>query len=246
MTMTSLADRFTNIKAAVSRNSRFWLLISLGFVVLYYAALMIALIVRFGNWPNYATFYNWPANVWTIIQSTPSVSDMLPIIRDEWLFEAGYMNMSFGNGISEWSLNLIPGKIIVILALGMLIATSWALFHERLRGCSRKSLSSLAATGSGSALVALTAATMSWVVCCATPSWIVGLAMLGMGVATANWLEPAGLWLAIAGFVLLAAGVLAQAGLPLRSPAPRESRQGKASPAGTSASRPASGRALAN
>jgi hypothetical protein len=63
----------------------------------------------------------------------------------------------------------------------------------------------MAGTGAGAGLVALTGATMPWVVCCASPSWIVGLTMLGMSVATADWLEPVGVWLNVAGFALLAA-----------------------------------------
>ena len=177
-----------------------------GSPTLYYVFLMITMIVRFGNWPNYVTGYDWFGNVARIIQSTPSYVDMLPIIRDEWLLEIGYMNMSFGHGISEWSLNLIPAKMLLIILLGSLIATVWVLAQTQRQVCSRRELGVTAAGSSaGATLVALTGATMSWVVCCATPSWIVGLAMMGMGVATANWLEPAGTWVGAAGFAFLAA-----------------------------------------
>lgn len=211
-----IATSLTTMRTAISRNWNTWLIITIGFVITYYVALLVSMIVRFGNWPNYMTGYNWPGNVWTIIQSTPSYRDMLPIIIEEWALEVGYMNMSFGHGISEWSLNLIPAKMLVIVVLGMIIATMWAMFHERQRACTSKAVAPIVATGAGTSLVALTGATMSWVVCCATPSWIVGLAMLGMGVATANWLEPAGTWVALAGFAFLIAGLLAQARLPLR------------------------------
>lgn len=192
------------IRDALSNRFWTWLAISVGMVVVYYTALLLSMVFRFGNWPNYATFYNWPGNVVRIIESTPSLSDTISIIREEWLFEVGYMNMSFGHGISEWSLNLIPAKMLIIWALGILLATIWALNLERRRSCARSNTGfSVVAGGLGSGLVALTGATMSWVVCCATPSWIVGLAMLGVGVATANWLEPIGPWLSAAGFVLL-------------------------------------------
>ncbi|MEO1204755.1 MAG: hypothetical protein AAFV45_00330 [Pseudomonadota bacterium] len=211
-----ISTSVTNIQTAVSRNFAVWLTITIGFVVTYYVGLLLSMIWRFGNWPNYITGYDWPGNVWTIIQSTPSWIDMAPIITEEWLLEVGYMNMSFGNGISEWSLNLIPIKMLVIVVLAMIVATMWALFHERERSCTRQAIAPLMATGAGTSLVALTGATMSWVVCCATPSWIVGLAMLGMSVAMANWLEPAGTLVALAGFTLLAVGLLVQARLPLR------------------------------
>ena len=61
----------------------------------------------------------------------------------------------------------------------------------------------LSALGGGTLLVAMTNVTLSWVVCCATPSWVVGLAMLGLGVSTSLALESLGLGLSIAGFVLL-------------------------------------------
>jgi hypothetical protein len=196
------------IRHAIGANWRGWLAISLGFVVLYYVVLLLALVYRFGNWPNYVTGYNWFGNVATIIASTPSVSDMIPIILDEWLLEIGYMNMSFGHGISEWSLNLIPSRMLAILLLGMMIATVWALQRERFRACRKPDSGALFAAGLGSSFVALTGATMTWVVCCATPSWIVGLAMLGMGVATANWLQPLGTWIALGGFAALAVAIV--------------------------------------
>ncbi|MEM7747321.1 MAG: hypothetical protein AAF346_03655 [Pseudomonadota bacterium] len=194
------------VRNAIREHLNVWLWITFGFAMLYYSVLMITMIVRFGNWPNYVTGYDWFGNVARIIQSTPSYVDMLPIIRDEWLLEIGYMNMSFGHGISEWSLNLIPAKMLLIIFLGSLIATVWALAQTQRQVCTRSELGVTAAGSSaGATLVALTGATMSWVVCCATPSWIVGLAMMGMGVATANWLEPAGTWVGAAGFAFLAA-----------------------------------------
>lgn len=200
------------ISSAVREHFRGWLIITVAFTVTYYVSLLGAMIYRFGNWPNYVTAYNWFGNVAEIIRATPSVQDMLPIIRDEWLLEVGYMNMDYGHGISEWSLNLIPVKMVLIVLLGAMIATVWALYVEQRHVCASPSLSAgVAFSSAGTGLVALTGATMSWVVCCATPSWIVGLAMLGMGVSTANWLEPAGTWLGAAGFVLLALGIVWQA-----------------------------------
>ena len=184
----------------------FWLTLTLIFVVVYYLILMVSLIVRFGHFPNYVTPYNWVGNVIEIIRSTPSVSDMVPIIFDEWLLEIGYMNYSFGNGIAEWSLNLMPAKMLVVFAMGALITLNIILLQKQSKICSREHYRSAAmTTGLGGFLVALTNATMTWVVCCATPSWVVGLAMLGLGVSTSLWLEPLGTWLAVFGFVFLCA-----------------------------------------
>lgn len=197
---------------AVREHLRGWLIITAAFTVTYYLSLLGAMVYRFGNWPNYVTTYNWFGNVAEIVRATPSMQDMLPIIRDEWLLEVGYMNMSYGHGISEWSLNLIPAKMLLIVLLGAMIGTVWALHVNQRRVCAVPSLSAgIAFSGAGTGLVALTGATMSWVVCCATPSWIVGLAMLGIGVSSANWLEPAGTWIGAAGFVLLTLGISWQA-----------------------------------
>jgi hypothetical protein len=186
-----------------------WLLIALGFVAAYYASLLVALVVRFENLPNYWVGYDWPGNVARIFHSTPSLADALAIAQDEWLLEIGYMNMSFGRGISEWSLTLVPTKMAAILLLGLLLATTWALVAESRNACAaRADWAAAAASGLGAGLVGLTGATMTWVVCCATPTWIVGLAMLGVGVATANWLEPAGPYLTLLGYAFLAVAVV--------------------------------------
>jgi hypothetical protein len=185
-----------------------WLLIAVGTMAVYYAGLLTALIVRFENWPNYTVGYDWPGNIARIVRSTPSLADIVMIAQGEWLLEVGYMNMSFGRGISEWSLTLVPAKMAAILLLGALIATVWALNAERRRTRDvRADGAAIAASGLGVSCIALTGATMTWVVCCATPSWIVGLAMLGLGVATANAIEPAGPYIAATGFALLALAI---------------------------------------
>lgn len=199
------------IGRTIAERFRLWLGIAFGFVALYYAALLAALVMRFGDLPNYVTFYNWPANVAHIIRSTPSVQDMLAIVRDEWLVEIGYFNTDFGHGISEWSLTLIPSKMAVIAALGALIATA-VILTRNARRCGRATLrGSAAAGGLGSAMVAAGGVTLFWVVCCSTPSWVVGLAMLGVGVSTSLWLEPLGGWLTGGGFALLLGAVYALA-----------------------------------
>lgn len=199
--MTGALD-FT--RSAIRERVTLWLGITFGFAAFYYLLLMASLIVRFGNFPNYVVPYDWFGNVARIIRSTPAVSDMVPIILDEWLLEIGYMNHSFGNGISEWALYFVPHKVAIILALGALIATNAVLLLRR-RACSAATtVHAGAATGLGTVLVGLSSATMSWVVCCSTPSWVVGLSMLGLGVSTSLWLEPLGGWVMGLGFVTLA------------------------------------------
>ncbi|WP_417672025.1 hypothetical protein [Roseibium sp.] len=208
----ALYSRFGTVTGVLRAHGRLWLAMTVGLTIGYFALQMVSLIIRFGAFPNYAIAYNWPEAVWTIIVSTPSVSDMLPIIAEEWLFEFGYMNYDFGNGISEWALSVIPSNIIVVLTFSGLIAANLVLLRSQ-KSCGTASrLKVGGATGVGAGLVALTSATMSWVVCCATPTWVVGLSMLGMGASTALWLEPIGPWLTFAGFSLLLASIFVAAG----------------------------------
>lgn len=166
-------------------------LFGLIFAMLFQVLMLVALMVRFQAIPNYVTFYDWIENVSWIIQSTPSWRDMVPIIWEEWLIEIGYMNYDFGTGLSEWSLNVIPSRLIVMFIMGAMVA--WCLALTRKETCDRGTSTTLrVSTGFGAILVAMTNATMSWVVCCATPSWVVGLAMLGLGVSTSLALESMG------------------------------------------------------
>lgn len=175
------------------------LLHGLIFAFLFQIFMMLALIVRFQALPNYVTFYDWIGNVSWIIQSTPSWSDITGIIWEEWLIEIGKMNYDYGTGISEWSLNVVPSRLIVLTLLGALM--SWSFTLMRHKNCALQNQTSLRATsGFGMVLVAMTNATMSWVVCCATPSWVVGLAMLGLGVSTSLALETMGPLLSGLGF----------------------------------------------
>lgn len=173
-----------------------------GFAVASQLVLMAALLLRFRDWPNYVTFYDWPGNVWRIVQSTPAWSDVWPIVWEEWLIEIGYMNYDYGMGISEWSLNVVPSRLLMFFGLGILVGLATSLMRSE--SCSTATLrSSGVATGMAALMVAMTNATMSWVVCCATPSWVVGLAMLGLGVSTSLALETLGPLIAGAGFGLL-------------------------------------------
>ena len=197
------------LRAAISRHRWLWLTIVAAFPLLYHVLMLLALVTRFAALPNYYVVYDWPGNVAEIIRSTPAVSDMLPIVRDEWLFEVGRMNYDYGNGISEWSMSLIPAKLLIVMCAGALVASTIVLLLPTVRRCTLGQAGSTGAvTGLGAGLVGLSSLTMTWVVCCATPSWIVGLAMLGVSVSTATWLESFGPWLNALGFALLLAGVV--------------------------------------
>ncbi|MEM9228234.1 MAG: hypothetical protein AAGB10_01375 [Pseudomonadota bacterium] len=193
---------FSLLFAETRRAWKRLLLWGLAFALLFQLLMLVALMARFQDVPNYIVFYDWPGNIRTIFQSTPSLNDALRISWEEWLIEIGYMNYDFGMGISEWSLNVVPSRLLVMFGLGALTGLS---VHLMRRGtCTATTLhSSSAATGLGALMVAMTNATMSWVVCCATPSWVVGLAMLGLGVSTSLALETMGPLISGIGFALL-------------------------------------------
>lgn len=183
---------------------RRWLLITLLMTASYYALQLVVLVIRFADFPNYINVHNWVRNIAVIIESTPSLKDTMMIIKDEWLLEIGYMNFDYGLGISEWSLFIAPAKVVTLFFFCGLLTANMMLLQARSPSCSRQFTNNIKlANGMGAFLVALTSITMSWVVCCSTPTWIVGLAMLGLGVSTSLQLEPLGIWLSGAGALIL-------------------------------------------
>lgn len=194
------------IQDTVRRDWRRMLIIGALFALFFQVLMLVALMVRFQAFPNYVVGYDWIGNVIHIVRSTPSWSDIPPIINQEWLIEIGKMNYDYGTGISEWSLNVVPVRMAVLFVLGALVALCGSLLRKDY--CSVGTGRTLrATTGLGTILIAMTNATMSWVVCCAAPSWVVGLAMLGLGVSTSLALETMGPALNAAGFGLLLATI---------------------------------------
>jgi hypothetical protein len=210
------------MRDTIRENRGVWLAMTFGFVVVYYMTLLAIVVVRIGSLPNYVVFYNWPADVLNIIRSTPSVRDMLPIIGNEWIFETGYKNYSYGHGIAEWSLAIIPPKVVVVMLLGALSGLSVLLLRRMRAHCpARTQGAGAAAAGLGSLLVAMTNVTLFWVSCCSTATWVVGLSLLGLETTTAYALLPYGTDLSVVGFTILLATnyLLARWCLP---PAPRQ------------------------
>jgi hypothetical protein len=181
--------------------------------IIYYLILLLALIVRFGDLPNYIKFYDWWGNIQRIIVSTPSLKDTFLILKDEWIMEIGFMNYDFGAGISEWSLFFAPIKILGVFVLSFFLVLNYFLLKKAKSYCSPAYLrSAKATTGLGAGFVALASVTMSWVVCCSYPTWVVGLAMMGLGVSTALWLEPLGFSVSFIGFFILFISTIISAG----------------------------------
>ena len=177
----------------IRRNWLLFLLISIGFPLFYYLVLLLLTMWRFGEIPNYVEVYNIFHVYKQIFDGTPSLTDALVILKDEAWIETGYKNPEY-YGVATWSYMLIPLKMLLVFLMGMLLGLFAVLtVSSRKMACQLKSEKKLvAAAGLGSTFVCLTSATLTWVVCCATPSWVVALSMLGMSSSLALWLEPMG------------------------------------------------------
>jgi hypothetical protein len=196
------------LRETVAASRRAWLAMTLGFTVLYHLGLLASASLSTGHLPNYIRFYDWPANVLRIIHSTPAASDMLPIISDEWLIETGAMNYHYAHGIAEWSLAVMPTHVAMTLLLAALVATMILLLRRSRDYCPIAERGAGAtATGVGALFVGTANITMTWVACCAAPSWVVGLSLVGIETSSAFALLPYGGALLGAGFAMLAATV---------------------------------------
>jgi hypothetical protein len=200
--MSTLVDVLREIRASLL----LWLALLVAFFAAFPLLQLALLIVRFQELPNYLIVHDWPGNIARIVRMTPSIADMVSIMRDEWLIEIGSMNFAYGHGIAEWSFVLVPAKAGVTLVIALLLATNVVLLRAVRKTCPLSARLGASAAAAGGALLAGAATmTITWVVCCAAPTWVVGLAVLGVSVATAFALQPIGGWLSLFGIVLLAA-----------------------------------------
>jgi hypothetical protein len=208
--MSALADLQRQIRA----NVWLWLALTGGLFTTLVLAQLALLVVRFQEFPNYLIVHDWPGNIARIVRMTPSVADMIPIMLDEWLIETGFMNYGYGHGISEWSFVLVPAKTLVLLIVALLLATNALLLRAVRRTCPLSArFAAVAGAAGGAVMAGVASMTITWVVCCAAPTWIVGLALLGVSVATAFALQPIGGWLTLLGIAMLSTTALALARL---------------------------------
>jgi hypothetical protein len=207
--MSAVAVLIREIRAHL----RPWLALTLGFFAAFQLLQLALLIVRFEALPNYLTVHDWPGNIARIARLTPSFTDTVSIMLDEWWIEIGSMSFAYGRGIAEWSFVLMPAKAAVLLMVAALLATNVVLLRAVRATCplSARLGASIGAAG-GVLMAGVASMTITWVVCCAAPTWIVGLAVLGVSVATAFALQPIGGWLALVGVLLLAAVAIALLG----------------------------------
>lgn len=191
-----------------------WGVYALGFVAAYHALLLAAMVLRFGHAPNFIKVYDVVDAYRLTFSGTPSLRDAVGIaIGEPWL-DIGFMSPQWN--MAEWSLMILPPQFALISLTGCLLATFGVLHAARPARCSRTSSGSTLTAALGIGLAGVANATLFWVVCCATPTWIVGLAMLGVSVSVAFMLQPLGPFLTAGGVALLVGAIIAQ----LRSLAP--------------------------
>jgi hypothetical protein len=137
---------------------------------------------------------------------------MPAIINDEWLIELGALNYQYGHGIAEWSLAIIPSHVAVALLLSALVAINILLLRRSREICPFAERGAGATvTGIGALFVGTANITMTWAACCSTPSWVVGLSLLGVETSSAFVLLPYGDALSGGGFAVLAVSTVWQA-----------------------------------
>jgi hypothetical protein len=224
------------LRREICASAGLWLALVASFFAGFELAQLTLLTLRFQEFPNYLIVHDWLGNIARIVRMTPSVTDMVSIALDEWLIEIGSMNFAYGHGIAEWSFVLVPAKVAVAFVIALLLATNVVLLRAVAKMCplSTRLAASLAA-GGGALIAGAATMTITWVVCCAAPTWVVGLAVLGVSVTTAFALQPIGGWLSLAGIMLLAAIAAA-----LLERLAGSSRKGAAVPAPTQLARAAS------
>jgi len=224
------------LRREICASAGLWLALVASFFAGFELAQLTLLTLRFQEFPNYLIVHDWLGNIARIVRMTPSVTDMVSIALDEWLIEIGSMNFAYGHGIAEWSFVLVPAKVAVAFVIALLLATNVVLLRAVAKMCplSARLAASLAA-GGGALIAGAATMTITWVVCCAAPTWVVGLAVLGVSVTTAFALQPIGGWLSLAGIMLLAAIAAA-----LLERLAGSSRKGAAVPAPTQLARAAS------
>ena len=194
------------LRREICASAGLWLALVASFFAGFELAQLTLLTLRFQEFPNYLIVHDWPGNIARIVRMTPSIADMVLIMRDEWLIEIGSMNFAYGHGIAEWSFVLVPAKAGVTLVIALLLATNVVLLRAVRKTCPLSARLGASAAAAGGALLAGAATmTITWVVCCAAPTWVVGLTVLGVSVATAFALQPIGGWLSLFGIVLLGA-----------------------------------------
>lgn len=172
---------------------------ALALVALYYGALLAAVVLRFGQLPDFVRVHPWLSNVRLLINHTPKLELGLKLAAREPLLEVGRMLPDLP--AVEWSVSLVPLKFAAVIVAAMALV----LWRRRVAVC-RAPKAASALTGGGAAVTAFASVTVGWIACCTFPNWTVLIAMAGLWIPTAMELEPWGAVMTAIGIALLTAG----------------------------------------
>jgi len=168
----------------------------------YYLTQLVGLMARFGQLPDYARLHPWLANIRDILVGMPNLETAWPVLlREPWV-EIGHAVPDLP--MAEWSIQILPTHLTVVVAVAILLGWHRRLARRHLRPAG------IILAGGGATATLLTSATLTWVACCSTPSWVVILAMAGLWIPTALSLEPLGTVIGAAGLVALALSLVVQ------------------------------------
>jgi len=189
-----------------------WLLTAVVLTVGFELLLIGTLMIRFEAVPNYLTNYDLFGNYQLIISGTPDLHDTLQLLAAEPWMEIGYKAPDY-YGIAEWSLMLMPAKLLNIFVVSLLLSTSHLLMSaaKKLPCPTTARRYAFGVSGFGSALLYLTNVTATWVVCCATPTWVVMFTMLGLSSSVALSIQPFGIAVGGIAMVIMLVAILYQA-----------------------------------
>lgn len=189
-----------------------WLLWSTLFLlgtVMYYVALLVVMGLRFHQLPNYSVFYHFIDSYMNIWRSTPSAVDALHIMADEPLFETGFRSPLYG--IAEWTLTIVLPNLVQVMVVAALGATFAVLMRESRRLACPANRAGEAAVGLGAGIMAICSASLTWVVCCASPSWYVALTIMGVSLSFAQAIGAYYTPIIVTGMGLFIAAIVLQA-----------------------------------
>ncbi|MFE8071825.1 hypothetical protein QQM79_12275 [Marinobacteraceae bacterium S3BR75-40.1] len=188
----------TALLRAIRRHPWAFAMTFAGFLLGYHALLALLVTLRFEGLPNYFMHYDVTQNLALIMDGTESWRDRLKLFYQEPWLEFGYRNPDY-YGIAEWSYIIMPSRLLLVTLTALALGLSTALWLDVRNQTGRRCL---AVSSGGAIMLGLGSASLTWVVCCATPSWIVVLSMLGLGTQIALSLQPWGTALIVAGLVL--------------------------------------------
>ena len=195
----------TAVRALATRvRARRWTVAAAALAVFaaYQALILGVLVAGLGGAPNYLRLHPAWDNAHRIVRFTPSAADAATLIAREPLVEYGRRDPTFG--VAVWSYELTWSSLAFFLSFSALVGLYLGTGGLAARW---RALGSL----SGAGVVGLLGASVSSLTHCGLGSFGVLLAVAGISTSTLAWFGRLEAVLIPAGYVLLAAAILARA-----------------------------------